>query len=363
MILGRVVQQSTVWIEGMVGISIAWRDSFFAGYDHQDSSEGARSQRILGGAVLGCFALACGLVLWNNIAGLDFCLTGDEQTSEVRRTLAPPSPNRVSPSAVANAYAKLSRALSATAHVPAAVNNYVALLDSRYSLGFPPGAFLKTASADPERPEASAAPSSGDQVAQTGALPRQKPRSPRNRTLSAGADVNRAVADAPADKPPTIFERLFGRPSTQTLAYAAPDDGLPGAQSVALGRYDRTTAVYDISAHIVYMPDGTTLEAHSGLGGMIDDPRYADQRMRGATPPAVYDLKPRESLFHGVQALRLIPVDEDKVHGRSGLLAHTFMLGPNGQSNGCVSFRNYNAFLRAYMNHEIKRLAVVARLD
>jgi hypothetical protein len=39
------------------------------------------------------------------------------------------------------------------------------------------------------------------------------------------------------------------------------------------------------------------------------------------------------------------------------------MLGPNGDSNGCVSFRDYDAFLRAYLNHEIKRIAVVARLD
>jgi len=39
------------------------------------------------------------------------------------------------------------------------------------------------------------------------------------------------------------------------------------------------------------------------------------------------------------------------------------MLGGNGQSNGCVSFRNYDAFLRAYQNGEIKRLAVVSQLD
>ncbi len=344
----------------MVGLSIAWRDSFFAGYDHQDAAEGARSQKILGGAALGCFAIACGLVVWNNIASSDFYPTGDEQTSEVRRTLAPPSRNHVSASAVANAYAKLSHALGATARVPAAVNNYVALIDSRFSLGFPPGTFEKTASADPETPVASVAPSSSEQVAQTGSLPPQKPRAQRTRTLSPGTEVSRGVVEA--EKPPTIFERLFGRASTQTLAYASPDDGLPSAPSGLLGRYDRTTAVYDISAHAVYMPDGTTLEAHSGLGGMMDDPHYADQRMRGPTPPTVYDLKPRESLFHGVQALRLIPVEENKVYGRSGLLAHTFMLGSSGASNGCVSFRNYNAFLKAYMNHEIKRLAVVAHL-
>ena len=31
-------------------------------------------------------------------------------------------------------------------------------------------------------------------------------------------------------------------------------------------------------------------------------------------------------------------------------------------SNGCVSFKDYDAFLRAYQNGEIKKLAAVARL-
>jgi hypothetical protein len=65
-----------------------------------------------------------------------------------------------------------------------------------------------------------------------------------------------------------------------------------------------------------------------------------------------------------VKALRLIPVDgEGATYGRSGLLAHTYMLGPNGDSNGCVSFKDYNAFLNAYRNQGIKKLAVVARVD
>jgi hypothetical protein len=41
----------------------------------------------------------------------------------------------------------------------------------------------------------------------------------------------------------------------------------------------------------------------------------------GATPPAVYELKPRERLFHGVQALRMIPTEGSATKGRSGLLA------------------------------------------
>ena len=38
------------------------------------------------------------------------------------------------------------------------------------------------------------------------------------------------------------------------------------------------------------------------------------------------------------------------------------MLGPHGDSNGCVSIKDYDAFLQAYLNGEIKRLVVVARL-
>jgi hypothetical protein len=98
------------------------------------------------------------------------------------------------------------------------------------------------------------------------------------------------------------------------------------------------------------------------LGSVLDDPNHVDEKMHGATPPNVYDLELREELFHGVRALRLIPQDERNVFGRAGLLAHTFMLGPNGDSNGCVSIRNYDAFLQAYLDHKIKRLAVVASL-
>jgi hypothetical protein len=181
-------------------------------------------------------------------------------------------------------------------------------------------------------------------------------------------DRRTAPPTTPADNR-TFFEKLFGtpQPSGPALAYAAPEDGVLGnARSLPSGpspRYDRWTAVYDVAAHTVYLPNGTRLEAHSGLGDRLDDPRHVNERMRGATPPNVYELQPREQLFHGVQALRLIPVGGGDVYGRTGLLAHTYMLGQNGDSNGCVSFRNYNAFLQAYQNGEIKRLVVVARLN
>jgi len=82
--------------------------------------------------------------------------------------------------------------------------------------------------------------------------------------------------------------------------------------------------------------------------------------MRGPTPPHIYDLTEREALFHGVRAIRLNPVGGSQaIHGRAGLLAHTYLLGPNGDSNGCISIKDYNRFLQAYLRGEIRQLIVV----
>jgi len=118
------------------------------------------------------------------------------------------------------------------------------------------------------------------------------------------------------------------------------------------------TAVYDISAHVVVLPDGTRLEAHSGLRERADDPRFVREHMRGPTPPALYELAPRKAPFHGVAALRLKPVFGD-IFGRTGLLTHTYMLHGRPESNGCVVFRDYASFLRAFRDGSVKRLRVV----
>ena len=172
-----------------------------------------------------------------------------------------------------------------------------------------------------------------------------------------------------------MVEKLWGKQPSQNalLSYASADASVTGSiietrsQNPMLGGsppYDRQTAVYDIAAAMVYLPDGTRLEAHSGLGSKMDDIRYSNVRMQGVTPPHIYELKPREALFHGVPALRLTPIGgEDKIYGRDGLLAHSYMLGPSGQSNGCVSFKDYYAFLDAYRNKGIRRLAVLAKVQ
>jgi hypothetical protein len=105
------------------------------------------------------------------------------------------------------------------------------------------------------------------------------------------------------------------------------------------------------------------LEAHSGFGSRLDDPRYVSEKDRGATPPNVYDLSLREELFHGAHAIRLTPVGSGSMFGRDGLLAHSYMLGPDGQSNGCVSINDYPTFLNAFLSGEINRLVVVEHLE
>ncbi|MCF6123071.1 MULTISPECIES: DUF2778 domain-containing protein [Mesorhizobium] len=166
-----------------------------------------------------------------------------------------------------------------------------------------------------------------------------------------------------------------GRPADggDVLAYAKPDTpsgGLgkafrnlfnsPGSRSGA----GNGVAVYDISAATVYMPDGSRLEAHSGIGAMTDQPRYADQKNRGPTPPNTYNLSLRESRFHGVEALRLTPVDGRNKYNRDGFLAHTYLLrGRYAQSSGCVAFKDYARFLAAFKKGKIKRLVVVPRLN
>ena len=123
------------------------------------------------------------------------------------------------------------------------------------------------------------------------------------------------------------------------------------------------TAVYEIAARKLYLPGGQTLEAHSGFGEWMDNPSSVAKKSIGVTPPNVYKVSLRPALFHGVKALRLTPEDTSKMFGRSGFLAHPFMLGENGQSNGCVSIKDYDAFLRAYQEGQVTRLIVVPQFD
>jgi hypothetical protein len=338
------------------------------GYDHRPLPNTLR-QRVLGGATVVSVAALCAWTLCSTLAD-----TGDREIE-----LSGPRGDKLDLAGTRGDKLAVLKPSTPTSNV------YGSLFDPRSSSDFPAGSFASNSSLQrdgnpltlaalsapvsavaPKAPDVLPAPSRSERVAQKVILPAPRPASApaRNDAMADSTQGNQITSDTPSAKRSifaTMLEKLFGKPSQVKLAYATSDDGGSDDQIPAT-HYDQWTAVYDISAHIVYMPDGSQLEAHSGFGSLLDDPSHADEKMRGVTPPNLYDLELRGELFHGVRALRLIPEDPQKSFGRAGLLAHSFMLGPNGDSNGCVSFKNYNAFLQAYLDHKVKRLAVVTSL-
>jgi Protein of unknown function (DUF2778) len=338
----------------------------FSGYDHRRLPLNALPQRVLGGAAAVFVAALCAWTVCDRVGGdADRIDTGAQSDGAGRGDrLAMPS-RRGDKLAVAKpdspwSYYALLFDPHPSSPVLASFTDDGSLQSNIRPLALTLSAPLPTAT--PITAELAPMPTRSDRAVKTAAALGPRPAAAATRNVAPRVATPENTTDRPSFFK-GIFEKLFGKPAPTTLAYAATDDaGLSAPKNIG-GRYDRFTAVYDISAHIVYMPDGSRLEAHSGLGDRLDDPNHADERMHGVTPPNLYNLELREAPFHGVRALRMIPEDEAKTFGRTGLLAHTYMLGPKGDSNGCVSFRNYDAFLQAYLNHEVKRLAVVARLD
>ncbi len=195
-------------------------------------------------------------------------------------------------------------------------------------------------------------------------LPQRRPKVDNSPADKPDRTPASRVAKAP--KKPVSPRSSTGRDREKgtLLAYAKPDttDDSGGFLS---GLFSRSTpsgrkgvAVYDISAATVTMPDGTVLEAHSGIGKMADNAKYAHERMRGPTPPGTYKLTMREKLFHGVEAIRMTPTSGN-TFGRTGFLAHTELLrGRPEQSHGCVAFKDYKHFLKAFKKGKITTMVV-----
>lgn len=354
-------------------------------------------QNLIGGAALMWVAGACSWTVVSNFNGAAAPSAPTIVSARSANVLVAAAHDEFAAARTAlTAAAQQKLAASVRQHPTSAkgglLSSYVALIDDAVldvrgplaSLGgrlapdtAPKSDRLMVASADPQAKSQAIQPPpapSMKQLAQSVPVPTPRPSELRIKPDAKEPATGVAMATKPAalaiaaattnDETPSIFS---GLKHVASLAYAPSDGGLSRARpsAVAALRGDEpATAVYDISAHVVYMPDGKKLEAHSGYGEFLDDPNHVEKRMRGATPPHTYDLSLRESLFHGVQAIRLNPVGgEEAIHGRDGLLAHTYMLGPRGDSNGCVSFKDYDAFLQAYRNNEVKRLVVVARVS
>lgn len=176
---------------------------------------------------------------------------------------------------------------------------------------------------------------------------------------AARPDAEPRIAEAakPARKPAE-------KPKQEMLAFARPDNPDGGGifrKLFSAPRPGNGTAIYDISAQTVYMPDGTRLEAHSGIGRMVDNVAYIGVKNLGPTPPDTYKMVMRETRFYGVEAIRLLPTDGKTKHGRDGLLAHSYLLRSGAaQSHGCVAFKDYPKFLKAFKAGKVKYLVVVA---
>lgn len=168
---------------------------------------------------------------------------------------------------------------------------------------------------------------------------------------------------AAREAPKTLM--AYARPSNP-LAEEKEEKGgfsLFGNKRSTLPGRGSKIAVYDITAGVVHMPDGRKLKASSGRGEYRDNPKYVHVRMRGSTPPNVYHLRMREALFHGVEAIRMTPVNQKMMFGRDGMLTHSYLLRRRGDSSGCVVFANYPDFLNAFKRGEVKTLIVVPKID
>lgn len=168
-----------------------------------------------------------------------------------------------------------------------------------------------------------------------------------------------ALVRKPADAKP-VRELAYAKP--QSILEDDDDSGKPIVPTVPRRRGGKI-AYYDISAGVVHMPSGEKLEAHSGIGEMRDNPKFTHVKMRGPTPPGTYRMSMRESLFHGVAAIRLTPTSGVAPKGRTGLLAHSYLLKRRGDSHGCVAFADYNRFLRAFQRGEVDTMIIVEKMS
>lgn len=176
------------------------------------------------------------------------------------------------------------------------------------------------------------------------------------------------IDEKPVDENPVARKILDDKDNKEDIAYAKPERSLFGdlfkskADDKALPGKGTKVAIYDVSNATVYMPDGTKLRAHSGIGRMRDNPRYEHVTMKGPTPAGIYRLSMREKRFYGVEALRMTSIDGRDPKNRTGLLTHTNLLRGQTGSHGCVAFQNYQPFLKAFKRGQISMLVVVPEL-
>src|SRR6185295_6254806 len=222
-----------------------------ATHDEDTPAQKALPQALLGGIALAVIAFACGWTLYANLAGTDHnaIVAGPTVTIATAR----PAPPAVAPvPSTASAAATLPIGLRQPVRLVAPRVD-IALLHRSHSFGAPPTIFaLDTPVRSAQRPDAS--PPS---VRLVQSVPLPTPRPAGLGSLQATAQQGK-VAPAVADDP---FHKLFGKPEGggPALAYAAADGGVfnngKSLSSGILPPNDGLTAIYDITARTVYLPD------------------------------------------------------------------------------------------------------------
>jgi hypothetical protein len=245
-------------------------------------------------AAIAFVTLACGWTLYSNVFGGHPFGNGYELASRDTRVVFVSAANGLDQQTFTDRFAAMIPAREEAPALTVEQKNYAALMDVTYSLGAPPVAFKPTVVAAPDTqraapsqaeianaaPEVALPPQAPTRVAKAVPLPASRPAdfkfAQTSRVKPGHSEMverakNAALA-AMAAKTPSLFDRLFGKKPEPgpVLAYAGSDGGVmsDGTAKTPAGTSedDKLTAIYDITARTVYMPDGSKLEAHSGLG-------------------------------------------------------------------------------------------------
>ena len=292
----------------------------FAASKSKSSARKASSRSFFGSAAVACLVLGCGWTVYTNVFGASpypQLGSADFDAPVVRRPQAvAAAANAPQPTATQRDRRDQAAAvIAAPATVPAGPS---LSFDDRFAAAAPqsvepapqPSAEACRSPAPPQAPKPRKSPpqpqaakrraaeasklaeaaKSRNAIAGAGSGCRDRARvaAPRRAapTKTPGASIRdmaqrakAAVMSIASNERQTIVEKLWGKPQPQShasslLAYASADASstvasAPTRNPALAGntpRYDQSTAVYDISAHMVYLPDGTRLEAHSGLG-------------------------------------------------------------------------------------------------
>jgi hypothetical protein len=104
--------------------------------------------------------------------------------------------------------------------------------------------------------------------------------------------------------------------------------------------------------------NGHVYDAGSGNRNGYNNPNMSHVSKRGPVPAGVYSLTPREGLFHGTEAWRVLDTP-----GRTGILIHPASVRlrgrPFGESLGCIAVKeNYEQFKRDMHRLQPSRIIV-----